>query len=167
MVNYNRMSSLAPEELFFTTADGSAAGLLRVDSLRIREIICDDLTVTNGLPSEGQKIYSGGSVNTSSATPVILYTMNTSLNRVYLYEAKILASSGASVAIYKKSIKGKNLSGVVSIGAEFDIWDDSEGPLADFGVIFEVSGSNVLLKVVGGATSVSWSGVVIENSKEI
>jgi hypothetical protein len=108
--------------------------------------------------------YVGGQVTTNGAVGSNIYAPTTSTNTVYLYRYSIVASTAAgSSAVFQGSAKVKNTAGTLTLSATFDNFADTDAPIAGATVIFNTSGTQVLVTCGGvAATLISWAGELKE-----
>lgn len=119
--------------------------------------------------NDSYKIYSGAQTQTTDTTPTTLFTIATTTDRAYLFTAKVASSSTTTLAgltaVYKKSVRVKNVSGVITIGTPFDDLVDCDPELVTTSIDFTSSGTDILLRVTGeSAILLTWRGTVDELS---
>ncbi len=114
--------------------------------------------------NDRERLYTTGNALTAGAVTADVYTIATTSNTAYLYMFDIIGATPAGVTtVWSSSVRAKNVAGVLTIGTEFNSWDDSEAALATSSVVFVVSGTNILIRVTGVAAQViTWRGSVRE-----
>lgn len=167
------MSSLFVEDIISTGPSGSDIGV-KIDEINVSEINVDRIierTVGSGVNIIGNntsfnsvtKFLTGQTISTSNATPATLYIMSTIANTAYYMTAEIMAANTTDneTAAFKKSIKIKNVSGIVTASSEFDTWSVTDTTLGAASISFAVSGANVELIVTGiVGKSIKWVGEI-------
>lgn len=157
------MSSLVNDEDFGTIPRGSTLGI-RVSNFNTDQISCTDLTVGGTFSMKNIYEINTGTATTTGIETVTLYISATESNAIYMYNVRATAVTSLGVAsIFKKTIRVKNIAGVLELGTEFDIWYDSDPAVSTTSITFEISGQNILVRAVGAAaTQLQWSAIIEE-----
>jgi len=111
--------------------------------------------------NDNQSLLTDGTLSTTDNTPTVQYTFPTTTDYAYLITAKVVcAGSTKATATFKKSIKAKNIAGVVTLGVEFESWDDIDVALNGVYIQFGIVSTDIVLSVVGILDNIRWTGVL-------
>lgn len=102
-----------------------------------------------------------GNASTTGAVTGNLLTISTTSNTAYMFSLKVVATTSAgNVAVFKKTVRAKNLAGTVTLGTSFDEWSDADAAINTATVDFVVSGTNIIMQATGVAgQTIAWNGV--------
>lgn len=99
-------------------------------------------------------------VNAVTADPVTITTSQSCI----LYNVFVAGATAAgNTVVFKRSVKVKNIAGVLTIGTGFDDWIDADAALAATTLTFVAAGANFIVRVTGvAAQTINWSAAVDE-----
>lgn len=93
-----------------------------------------------------------------------VFTIGSTNNTTYLYSLGITAATAAGdTAVFRRSVRAKNVGGVLTVGAVFDNWLDSDAVIAGADITFIGSGTDVIARATGVAgQTINWRGCITE-----
>lgn len=118
-----------------------------------------DVAINGVITMNGtRRLQSGYTVQSINTTPTTVATIAIGNNAAYYFTTSALCTTSAGdTGAFKSNVKVKNVGGVVTLGTPHNNWDDVDAAISDASIIYSVSGTNLLVQVVGTSTPITWN----------